>query len=147
MKVAIPTWSGRVSPVFDAAKCLTMTEVEGGVLGGREQVAIDEVDPAARARRVKQLGVDVLICCGISGSLEAMLASAGVWVIPQTCGPADEVLQAFATGRLTDRAFLMPGCRGRRRRFRERYRGNRRAPGGWGNGYGGDGSVGGAASK
>ena len=144
--MAIPTWSGRVSPVFDAAKCLTMAEIDGGVLVGREQVAIDEIDPAARAKRVKQLGVDVL-CCGISGPLEAMLASAGVWVIPQTCGPADEVLRAFATGRLTDRAFLMPGCRGRRRRLRERYRGDRRAPGGWGNGYDGDGSVDGAAAK
>ena len=147
MKVAIPTWSGRVSPVFDAAKCLTMAEIDGGALVGREQVAIDEIDPAARARRVKQLGVDVLICCGISGPLEALLASTGVWVIPQTCGPADDVLRAFATGRLTDRAFLMPGCRGRRRRFRERYRGNRWMLDGRQDRHDGDPSVGGAATR
>jgi hypothetical protein len=57
------------------------------------------------------------ICGGISWPLEVMLLSARVEVIPQTCGSVEDVLKAFMSGRLTEQAFVMPGCCGRRRRF------------------------------
>jgi predicted Fe-Mo cluster-binding NifX family protein len=125
MRVAIPTWAGRVSPVFDVAKRLLLVDLEGDTQASRSEAVIDEDTLAARARSVAQLGVDILICGAISVPLETMLVSAGVRVIPHTCGSAEEVLQAFASGRLTDRAFLMPGCCGRRRRFHGRHRGGR----------------------
>ena len=125
MKVAIPTWTGRVSPVFDVAKRLLVVELKGDGPVNREEVAVEETQLLPRAKRVAQLGVDVLICGAISMPLEAMLTSAGVRVIPHICGPVEDVLLAFASGRLTDDAFLMPGCCGRRRRFRGRHRGGR----------------------
>ncbi|MBN2560238.1 MAG: NifB/NifX family molybdenum-iron cluster-binding protein [Phycisphaerae bacterium] len=125
MRVAVPTWTGRVSPVFDVAKRLLVVTLDGGGEISREEAAIEEGLLTARAKRVAQLGVDVLICGGISVPLEAMLVSAGVRVIPHTCGTVEEVIQAFASGRLTDQTFLMPGCCGRRRRFRGRHRGGR----------------------
>ena len=125
MKVAIPTWTGRVSPVFDAAKHLLIVDFDGDREIHREEVVIEESQLMPRAKRVAQLGVDVLICGAISMPLEAMLVSAGVRVIPHTCGTVEEVLQAFASGQLTDEMFLMPGCCGRRRRFRRRHRGGR----------------------
>lgn len=125
MKVAIPTWNARVSPVFDVAKRLLVVELEGDREVSREEAAIEETQLMARAKRVTQLGVDVLICGAISMPLEAMLASAGARIIPHTCGPVENVLRAFVSGRLTDRAFLMPGCCGRRPRFRRRHRGGR----------------------
>ena len=117
MRVAIPTWSGRVSPVFDVAKQLLLVDLDGEAAAGRQEAAIEGTELGARARRVVELGVDVLICGAISMPLEAMLVSLGVRVIPHTCGPTEEVLRAFASGRLPDEAFLMPGCC-RRRRFR-----------------------------
>ena len=125
MKVAIPTWTGRVSPVFDVAKRLLVVELEGDGEVSREEAPIEETQLVARARRVAQLGVNVLICGAISMPLEATLVSAGVRVIPFTCGTVGEILRVFASGRLTDEMFLMPGCCGRRRRFRGRHRGGR----------------------
>lgn len=124
--MAVPTWSNRVSPVFDVAKRLVVVDMEGGREVGREDTAIEEAEPGLRVRRVAGLGVDVLICGAISTALEAMLISAGVQVILHVCGPVEEVLQAFVSGRLTDQAFLMPGCCGRRRRVRHRRRGAQR---------------------
>jgi predicted Fe-Mo cluster-binding NifX family protein len=121
MKVAISTWSGRVSPVFDVAKALLIVDLNGDAEVSRAEVAIEETGLPARARHVAQLGVNVLICGAISAPLETMLIAAGVRVIPHTCGPAEEVLRAFALGQLTEQAFLMPGCCGRRRRFRGRH--------------------------
>jgi predicted Fe-Mo cluster-binding NifX family protein len=118
MRVAISTWRGRVSPVFDAARHLLLVDCQDGTEIGREETPVSETGLASRARRVADLGTDVLICGAVSRPLEAMLRSAGVRVIPQTCGPVEDVLRTFLSGEWTERAFLMPGCCGRRRRFR-----------------------------
>ncbi len=127
MKVAIPQWRGRISPVLDVAGSLLLVDVADGRELRREDGSLTASDPLQRARQVAQLGPEVLICGAISLPLEAALASAGVRVIPFTCGRVEEVLAAFVNGRLTDGAFLMPGCCGWRRRFRGRgLRGRRR---------------------
>ena len=122
MRVAIPTWDGRISPVFDVARRLLVVDVAADGEAGRNETAVEETQLAARARRLVDLGVGVLICGGISWPLERMLVSAGVRVIPRTCGSVEDVLRAFLSGQLTEQAFLMPGCCGRRRRSRARGR-------------------------
>lgn len=122
MKVAIPQWNGRVSPVFDVAGSLLLVEVADGQELRRNEGSLTATDPLRRAKQVAQFGAEVLICGAISLPLEAALASAGVQVLPFTCGRVEEVLAAFMNGQLTDGAFLMPGCCGWRRRFRRRNR-------------------------
>jgi predicted Fe-Mo cluster-binding NifX family protein len=126
MKVAVPTYGDRVSPVFDVARCLLVVDIDRGREVGREDTAITEADPGLRARHVADLGVDVLICGAVSRLLEGMLQAAGVRVIVHVCGPVEDVLRAFLSDGLTDQTFLMPGCCGRRRRARGRRGGGRR---------------------
>jgi len=123
MRVAIATWTGRVSPVFDAAEHLLVVDVEDGGEVGRQEVALGDAPVPVRTRRLVELGVNVLICGAISWPLEARVVAAGVQVIPQICGPTEEVLRAFVTGPWTQQAFRMPGCTGRCRR-RRRFRGS-----------------------
>ena len=118
MRVAIPVFDGRISPVFDAARRLLLVDIENGREVWRTEQVVEEPELGPRARRVAEFGADMLICGAISRPLEAMLLSAGVEVVPQTCGQAEDVLRAFMSGQLTEQAFLMPGCCGRRRRFR-----------------------------
>jgi predicted Fe-Mo cluster-binding NifX family protein len=120
MKVGIPTWSGTISPVFDVAQRLLLVDVETARGLHRCEEALNETDIAARAMHVARLGVDVLICGAISRPLEMMLVAEEVEVIPHACGPVEDVLRAYVSGQLTDEAFLMPGCCGRRRRLRAR---------------------------
>jgi predicted Fe-Mo cluster-binding NifX family protein len=130
MNVAIPTLEDRISPVFDVAQAIVVVELDGNRELGRQTVPLHSRDFARRGAELSQYGVTVLICGALSRPLEEVLCAAGIRVIPQTCGPVEEVLRAFAAGRLDDRAFLMPGCCGRRRR-RQRGggRGFRCAPG------------------
>jgi predicted Fe-Mo cluster-binding NifX family protein len=118
MRVAIPIVDGRISPVFDVAKRLLLVDVEQHGQLRRTEEGLGETLPELRAERVAKLGVDVLICGAISWPLQSLLVSAGVDVIPQTCGQVDEVVRAFLSGQLVGDAFVMPGCCGRRRRFR-----------------------------
>jgi len=120
MKVAIPVWVDRISPVFDVARRLLIMEIENGVEISREKMALNEMALAPRAIYIVELGVQVLICGAISWPLEMALSSSGIQVIPHICGNVDEVLKAFLAGRLINDGFLMPGCCGRRRRFRGR---------------------------
>jgi len=122
MKVAIPHWRGRVSPVFDVAGNVLIVEINGSVEQSRQDVTFDVDEPQARAARLAKTGSDVLVCGAISWPLEMAVSTAGVEVIPQTCGDVERVLAAFIDGRLDQGAFLMPGCCGRRRRFRVRRR-------------------------
>lgn len=115
MRIAIPHWQGRVSPVFDVAGNLLLVEVVDAQEVGRRDVALSVADPTLRARQVAELPADVLVCGAISWPLELALQSAGVKVISQICGQVEEVMQSFLAGTLEDGAFLMPGCCGRRR--------------------------------
>ena len=121
MRVGIPTHRDRISPLFDVARNLLLVDVDGEVTKVKRRVCITETG-VGRAERVAGLGADVLICGAITRSLETMLRSFGVQVVPNTCGSIDEVLLAYVSGQLTEQAFLMPGCRGGRRRIRGRRR-------------------------
>lgn len=125
MKIAIPYWQGRISPVFDEATSLVLVETGQGREVRRETRTLTRFDPWDRAQEVRMLGTQVLICGAISRPLEMALHGAGITVIAQTCGPVEEVLAAFVNGRLTNNAYVMPGC-GRRRGSRFRHRRGRR---------------------
>jgi len=118
MRLAIPHWQDRISPVLDVAGALFLVDIDHGMETGRQNVAVQEENPLGRAKHIEELGVNVLICGAISWPLELALASAGIEIIPQTCGEVEQVLDAFLTGRLEQEMYLMPGCCGRRRRFR-----------------------------
>ena len=101
MRTAIPISAGRISPVFDAARRLLLVDIENGREVWRTEQIVEEPELGPRARRAAEFGADVLICGAISRPLEAMPSSAGVEIIPQTCGPVEDVLRAFISGRLT----------------------------------------------
>ena len=127
MRVAIPRWQGRVSPVFDVAGHLLLVDVADGAEQARRSVMIDAASPRARVLAVTDHAAAVLICGAISAPIEQALLANGVEVISQICGDVEQVLAAFIEGRLGQETFLMPGCCGRRRRLRAgRRRGGRR---------------------
>jgi len=125
MRIAVPSWAGTVSPVFDVARRLLVVDVQGGVEVRRLEESLGETHVLGRATHVARLGVEVLICGAISWPLERALAAAGVEVIAHICGDVEEVIRAYLSGRLAGDAFLMPGCRGCRYRWRH-GRGSRR---------------------
>jgi predicted Fe-Mo cluster-binding NifX family protein len=116
MKVAIPDWHGRISPVFDVAACLLVADVENGEIVSRRNFSLSTDSFPDRIREVSSLGVDVLICGAVSHPLECGLTQKGVQVISQICGQVEQVLEAFVTDCLDQQMFFMPGCRGQRRR-------------------------------
>ncbi len=136
MKTAFSYWQTRIAPVFDTADNLRL--IEDGT-GAAADLATDESlagsSGARRALRLAELGVAVLVCGAISRTLHEQVAAHGIRVVPFVAGELAEVMQAWQTGKLSDRAFAMPGCCGGGGRRRQRGgrgmggRGNCAAPG------------------
>jgi len=122
MKVAIPEWQGRVSPVLDAALHLRVFEIEDGSAQPVRDLACDVDTVSERIARLVETGAVVLICGAVSRPLESAIAAAGIQVIAQTCGNVEDVAEAYAKGHLTGETFLMPGCGQRHRRCRHHGR-------------------------
>jgi predicted Fe-Mo cluster-binding NifX family protein len=116
MRIAIPCQQDRVSPVFDVAPQILLVDVAGGRVVRRHQRAVGQTDCLVRAQYLRQFGIKILICGAISWPLENALTSMGVEVIACICGPVEEVINAFLNQRLTDSAFIMPGCSARQQR-------------------------------
>ena len=123
MKIAIPVWNDWVSPVFDVAKRIRVTEVIDGTIHSKSEHEPENGDHAAT---LSKLGVDVLVCAAISPDLEKMLWDKGVEVISDTCGPATIIAEAYAKGDTALRRFHSPGYSDSRRRHREAFERERR---------------------
>jgi len=121
MRVLLPVSRGRISPLLDVARRFLLVNVQRGREIGRREVSIEKTGLGPRSKRIAQLDAHVLICGSISRPLEQALASEAVRVIPNTCGPVEEVLEAFRLGQLTKRAFLMPGCSRRHDQIQGRH--------------------------
>jgi len=110
MKIAIPTWNGRVSPVFDTASRLLVVGAGKDGEYSRFETDISEHFLPSKVMRLTGLGIETLICGAISRPLASMVTTAGIRLIPWISGQVEEVLQAFLSGTLFDLRFTMPGC-------------------------------------
>jgi predicted Fe-Mo cluster-binding NifX family protein len=110
MKIAIPNWQGRVSPVFDASDTIVVIDIESGREQHRENFRLASLDPVRRAQEVAALGADVVLCGAISRTLESALNGAGVRVKGFVCGDLEVLVEAFMAGTLSDPCFQMPGA-------------------------------------
>ena len=110
MKIAIPVWDGKVSPVFDSASRLMVGDVHGRRQKKLFETSIEDFDVTRRCNKLKGLGIELLICGAISSQLRNMLMASGIKVIPWISGQADEVVHAYVDGSLCDGRFVMPGC-------------------------------------
>ena len=118
MKIAIPVWNDWVSPVFDVAKRIRVTDVINGTIHNTLEHEPKNGDHDAM---LSNLSVDVLICAAISPALETALRDNGVEVISDKCGPAAMIADAYLNGDKALRRFHSPGCSDSHRRHREAF--------------------------
>ena len=101
MKVAIPLFGSRVSPRFDCGQVLLVAEVADGSVGPPARVPDPAVNSLQRIARLRELGVDTVVCGAITGFVLRHLAANGIQVFPWIFCEASEALDALARGELT----------------------------------------------
>ena len=109
MRIAIPIWNEKISPVLDTASRLLIVDLEGQNEASRFEIYLDEQDLSRRCFRIQGMNINILICGAISHPFARMLIASGIDVIPEISGRAEEVLSAYLQGDLFNSRFLMPG--------------------------------------
>lgn len=115
MRVAIPEHQNRVAPVFDCCRQLWLVahDAEADRLIAGEDWSM--ISRFARATRLKELQVELLVCGGISGCLENLVRRQGIEVLPWVAGDVWEILAALRAGSISSPRYAMPGRIGCRR--------------------------------
>jgi len=126
MKIAIPIWYNRISPVFDTASRFLVIDVEDEKETHRFETTLHEQDLTQRCLRIQGLGIDILICGAISLPYSSMLMSLGINIIPEISGQAEDILKAYVQGNLFNSKFLMPGCKRHQLMKGKKHHGQRR---------------------
>lgn len=111
MKVALTTWDGRISPVFDVSREAVILTLEGRAVAARQREVIEAPTTALKLERLLELGVETLICGAISEPLHKELTARGVEVIGFVAGEIEEVVTTYLAGGLPSPELSMPGCR------------------------------------
>lgn len=123
IKVAIPVFGDRISPVLETCLRISVIEIEENREIGRDEIRMDGLGLQERLKILQQAGIDILICSGISEYFYQLLESANIQVISGIAGNVEEVLHAFKDGRLEQAPFYMPGYCGRKMVKAKRGRG------------------------
>jgi predicted Fe-Mo cluster-binding NifX family protein len=101
MKAAIPLFGTRVSPRFDCGGVVLLAQVDDGTVMSTEQVTDAAGNSLERIARLRELGVDTVVCGAITGFLLRHLAANGIRVFPWVFCEASEALEALARGELS----------------------------------------------
>lgn len=111
MRTAFSYWNDRIAPVFDTSRSVLVVETELRTIVRETPAPLSGDLPLQKVRQLVGLGVATLVCGAISNSLEGVIVSYGIQVIPFVAGELRQVINAWLSDRLYWRRFTMPGCR------------------------------------
>lgn len=109
MRIAIPIWEDKISPVLDTASKLLIIDKNDQKEVSRFEAFLLEQDMSQRCSFIRKLDLDVLICGAVSRQVSGMLKASGIKIISEISGPAEKVLEAYLQGTLLNSGFFMPG--------------------------------------
>lgn len=111
MKLALTVWESRISPLFDSARMLLIADIESSRVAEKHLERFDCDSAFSRAEKLNDLGVNLLICNGISTAFANLIEAYRIKIIPFVAGPLDEVLEAYLAGRLSEKRCAPRGGR------------------------------------
>ncbi len=109
VKLVIPIFRSRVSPVFDACKSALFISVNKNQIIEKREIFLGDFSLNERVELLHRVGITIVICGGISEAFYDMFSRESIKIISGVVGAVDEVIAAFIDGRLDDPVFHMPG--------------------------------------
>jgi predicted Fe-Mo cluster-binding NifX family protein len=109
MRIAVPTWQGRVSPLLDTARHFFIFETQSSEILSMQRSDTAAISLTELATFFEQSKVDMVICGALTAQLRKLLEDREIKLCPWVRGDVHEVLQAFLQASLADRRFRLPG--------------------------------------
>jgi predicted Fe-Mo cluster-binding NifX family protein len=95
MRIAISTFNGKISPRFDVAPGLRLYEIKERKITSEKEISCEGWNDMERVHRLKELGVEILVCGGIPNYLCETLLNNNINVFPWVTGDVQDVLKKF----------------------------------------------------
>ena len=114
VRIAIPIFRSRVSPVFDSCTRVLLVDIEHSKEIERSEIYLDQLSITERAAILQKLKVKTIICSGISDVLYHMLQSAKIHLTTGIAGEIDQIVAAYLSKKLNEPRFHMPGFKNSR---------------------------------
>ena len=111
MKIAIALFGTRVSPRFDCAPGFQIVAINNGKVLDSQEVSVEKWKELDRVKKLKELGVDALICGGIDMFSNQQLNHRGIKVYSWITGEAEDALNCLLQGQLQPGYMLAAGGR------------------------------------
>ncbi len=112
VRVAIPIFRSRVSPVFDSCTRVIVIDFEQNREIRRMEIYLNRLSLTERVAVLQKLCVKTVICSGISGVFHNMLKNANILLIFGIAEEVEQVVDAYKSGQLHNPRFYMPGYKG-----------------------------------
>ena len=109
IRVAIPVFRKKVSPVFDTCTRVLLVDIENNREIDRKELYLDALSLTERMTLLLKSGVSVIICGGISDVMENMLVGKRIDLIDNITGKIENVLSAYRNKELSRPQFQLPG--------------------------------------
>ena len=95
MRIALSVFNGKISPRFDVAPVLRLYEIKKRKITNEKEISCEGWNDIERVRRLKEMGVEVLVCGGIPNDLFETLLNNNISVVPWVTGNVQDVLKKF----------------------------------------------------
>ena len=95
MRIALSIFNGKISPRFDVAPGLRLYEIKKRKITDEKEISCEGWNDMERVRRLKEMGVEILVCGGIPNYLFETLLNNNINVFPRVTGKVQDVLRKF----------------------------------------------------
>jgi len=109
MKIAVPVWQNRVSPLFDTSAHLLVAESSRKKIFKQDVINVESLSLFQRGDLLQKMHVNFFFCGGITRPILENIRNKNIHVIPFICGDVNIILQAFLEGKDIQSLFSMPG--------------------------------------
>jgi predicted Fe-Mo cluster-binding NifX family protein len=122
-KIAIPELGERIAPRLGMARELVIAVIKDGEVEQRTNLDLSCYPPLLKIKRLREEGVNTLICAGIERVFWGYLTGFGIQVIAGVTGPVDKAIDRYLSGNLIPGPVpgFGPRVRGRHGRRRHWY--------------------------
>jgi len=101
--IALSIFGNRISSRLDVCEKIMIVKVDNHSILNRETLLLDNNDTVKKLDSLIQLKPDVLICGGLTNLCKKMLSNNKIRVIPWVQGNAEEILNLFLIGSLSEK--------------------------------------------
>ena len=116
--IALPVFQNRVSPLMDVSSRYIIYETEDGKIKQRIDISLNTDGESSRVEKLKEIGVNTIICGAVSGYVSHIINEKGMRLLPMIYGPVEEIIEHYLKNTLGSFCSVTGICKGRKRQRR-----------------------------